>query len=119
MIPPLTTDPGLVGTTLNREPDPQQTVGLERAAPIETPRATAPNAQPDNANTNENANLSQGSLRLSADTSNRPGNGLLNSLEDARMALTKLRDQFSQNPMAGMQSQRADAGAVAALMQPA
>lgn len=118
MIPPLSTESGLAAA-VNREPDAQQAVGLERAAQIESPRAAAPNEQPDNANTNENANLSQGSLRLSADATNRPGNGLLNSLEDAKTAMNKVLEQFKQNPASGMQAQRADSGAVAALMQPA
>jgi hypothetical protein len=92
---------------------------MERATHIESPRAVAPNEQPDTPNTNENANLSQGSLRLSADAASRPGNGLLNTLEDAKAAMSKVLEQFSQNPASAMQTQRADSGAVAALMQPA
>lgn len=118
MIPPMTAEPTLVAN-LNREPDTQQTVGMERAAHIESPRAAAPSEQPDNPNTNENADLSQGSLRLSADMTNRPGNGLFNSLGDAKTALNKVLEQFNQSPVGGLQAQRADAGAVAALIQPA
>lgn len=117
MIPPLSAEPGLA-TSINREPE-TQTLGMPRSAPVESPRAVAPNEQPDKPNTNENTNLSQGSLRLSADAASRPGNGLLNSLEDAKAALNKVLEQFSQNPGAGMQTQKADSGTVAALMQPA
>jgi hypothetical protein len=119
MIPPLSAEPGLA-TSINREPDTQtQALGMPRSAPIESTRAAAPNEQPDNPNTNENTNLSQGSLRLSADAANRPGNGLLNTLEDAKAALNKVLEQFNQSPNTSMQAQRADSGAVAALMQPA